>query len=82
MVVATTRNAVTVEQFLSQFGDDNRYELIDGEVFDLEPTGPHEEVAAFIDCKLNVQIDNLNLPYFILQRGTLKPLRGCMKRPK
>jgi Uma2 family endonuclease len=51
------------EAFFSQYGEDDRYELIDGEVFDLEPTGPHEEVAAFIDRKLNVQIDQLGLPY-------------------
>ncbi|MCG8364583.1 MAG: hypothetical protein MJA27_14795 [Pseudanabaenales cyanobacterium] len=35
-------------QFLARYGDHNCYELIDGEVFDLEPTGQHEEVAAFI----------------------------------
>lgn len=35
------------EEFLARYGGDNRYELIDGEVFDLEPAGPHEEVAAF-----------------------------------
>ncbi|MBF2079840.1 MAG: Uma2 family endonuclease [Synechococcales cyanobacterium T60_A2020_003] len=61
------------EEFLAQYGDDKRYELIDGEVFDLEPTGPHEEVAAFIDRKLNVQIDATNLPWFVLQRGLLRP---------
>ncbi len=69
-----TPKPTTVEQFIARYGDDNRYELIDGEVFDLEPTGAHEQVAAFIDRKLNVQIDRLDLPYFILQRGILKPL--------
>ena len=52
---------------------DNRYELIDGEVFDLEPTGPHEEVAAFITTKVCVQIDGTGLPWFVLQRGLLRP---------
>ncbi|MBE9008935.1 Uma2 family endonuclease [Pseudanabaenaceae cyanobacterium LEGE 13415] len=64
----------TFDQFLAQYGDDDRYELIDGEIFDLEPTGPHEEVAAFISRKLNVQIDTLELPYFIPQRCLIKPL--------
>jgi hypothetical protein len=49
---------ITLEEFLIKYGDDDRYELIDGEVFDLESTGPHEEVAAFVDRKLNVQIDH------------------------
>lgn len=74
MVTVVQPKPITVEQFIAQYVDDNRYELIDGEVFDLEPTGPHEQVAAFIDRKLNVQIDGLNLPYFVLQRGLLKPL--------
>lgn len=74
MVTIVQPKSVTVEQFLAQYSDDNRYELIDGEVFDLEPTGPHEQVAAFIDRKLNVQLDSKHLPWFILQRGILQPL--------
>jgi Uma2 family endonuclease len=42
-------------------------------VFELEPTGFHEEVAAFITTKVCVQIDQANLPWFVLQRGLLRP---------
>jgi Uma2 family endonuclease len=59
--------------FLARYGGDKRYELIDGEVFDLEPTGPHEEVAAFITAKICVQVDETGLPWFVLQRGLLRP---------
>ena len=65
---------LTFDEFLVQYREDDRLELIDGEVFDLEPTGPHEQVASFITRKLDVQIDRLDLPYFALQRGLLKPL--------
>ncbi|PZO59519.1 MAG: hypothetical protein DCF15_03740 [Phormidesmis priestleyi] len=41
----TPSKLLTVEDFTSQYGDDSRYELIDGELRDLEPTGPHESVA-------------------------------------
>jgi Uma2 family endonuclease len=71
--IPSEQGALTFEEFLAKYGDDDRYELIDGEVFDLEPTGPHEQVAAFITRKLNVQIDQLDLPYCILQRGIIKP---------
>jgi Uma2 family endonuclease len=64
---------LSFEKFLARYGGDNRYELIDGEVFDLEPTGQHEEVAAFITTKLCVQIDGADLPWFVLQRGLLRP---------
>lgn len=73
MVAVVQQRPLSFEEFLLQYGDDDRYELIDGEVFDLEPTGQHEEVAAFIDRKLNVQIDQFDLPYFIPQRCLIKP---------
>jgi Uma2 family endonuclease len=64
---------LSFDEFLARYGGDNRYELIDGEVFDLEPTGLHEEVAAFITTKVCVQIDKTNLPWFVLQRRLLRP---------
>jgi Uma2 family endonuclease len=69
---------LSVDEFLARYGSDNRYELIDGEVFDLEPTGQHEEVAAFITAKLCVQIDSIGLPWFVLQRGLLRPFNTEM----
>jgi Uma2 family endonuclease len=78
MTVAVERPAqlkpMTLVDFLAAYGDDDRYELIDGEVFDLEPTGPHGSVGAFVDRKFNVQIDQFDLPYFIPQRCLIKPL--------
>lgn len=41
------QKSLSFDEFLARYGGDNRYELIDGEVFDLEPTGQHEQVAAF-----------------------------------
>ncbi len=64
---------LSFDEFLARYGGDNRYELIDGEVFDLEPTGQHEEVAAFITTKVCVQIDGAGLPWFVLQRGLFRP---------
>jgi Uma2 family endonuclease len=64
---------LSFDEFLARYGGDNRYELIDGEVFDLEPTGWHEEVAAFITTKVCVEIDKIDLPWFVLQRGLLRP---------
>jgi len=69
---------LSFDEFLDRYGGDNRYELIDREVFDLEPTGPHEEVAAFITTKICVQIDEIGLPWFVLQRGLLRPSNSGM----
>lgn len=67
------QTSLDFDEFLARYGGDNRYELIDGEVFDLEPTGLHEEISAFITTKLCVQIDVIGLPWFVLQRGLLRP---------
>lgn len=65
---------LTIEQFLADYGDDENYELIDGELIAMEPTGAHEQVTAFLARKLNVEIDRQNLPYFIPHRCLMKLL--------
>jgi Uma2 family endonuclease len=74
----TQQKPLSFDEFLAQYGGDNRYELIDGEVFDLEPTGQHEEVAAFVTAKICVQIEGTGLPWFVLQRGLLRPSNASM----
>ncbi|NER83267.1 MAG: Uma2 family endonuclease [Leptolyngbya sp. SIO1D8] len=69
---------LSFDEFLARYGDDKRYELIDGEIFDLEPTGQHEEVAACITTKVCVQIDGAGLPWFVLQRGLFRPSNAGM----
>ena len=75
---AIQQKPLSFDEFLAHYGGDNRYELIDGEVFDLEPTGPQEEVAAFITAKVCAQIDRTGLPWFVLQRGLLRPSNNAM----
>lgn len=74
----TQQKPLSFDEFLTHYGGNNRYELIDGEVFDLEPTGQHEEVAAFITAKICVQIDGIGFPWFVLQRGLLRPSNAGM----
>ena len=77
MTIATERpiqqQLLSFDDFIARYGDSNRYELIDGEVFDLEPTGYHEEVSAFITTKVCAQIDAIGLNWFVLQRGLIRP---------
>lgn len=53
MVTLVQPQYMSFDEFLVRYGDDDRYELIDGELFNLEPTGPHEEVIAFISQQIN-----------------------------
>lgn len=65
---------LTTREFIDHYGENSQYKLIDGELIDLEPTGKHEEVAGFIGRKLNVAIDQLNVPYLIPYRCLVKLL--------
>ncbi|MEO1394082.1 MAG: Uma2 family endonuclease [Cyanobacteria bacterium J06634_5] len=73
-MVQTPPRLITVADFVASYGDHARYELIDGELIEMEPTGPHEEVAAFIGRKLNVEIDRQDAGYFIPYRCLIKGL--------
>jgi Uma2 family endonuclease len=77
MTIATDRpiqqKPLSFDEFLAQYGGDKRYELIDGEVFDLEPTGPHDEVAGFISQKICFQIELVQLFWTVLQRPLFRP---------
>jgi Uma2 family endonuclease len=77
MTVALDRpiqqKSLTFDEFVVQYGGDKRYELIDGEVFDLEPTGPHEEVAGFITQKICFQIELVQMPWTVFQRPLFRP---------
>lgn len=73
-MIPTISHNLSLDDFLRQYGDDDRYELIDGELIDMEPTGRHEQVAAFISRKLNAAIDRLDLPYFLPHRCLMQPL--------
>lgn len=73
-MVQSALKLLTVDEFITRYGDDERYELIDGELIEMEPTGPHEQVAAFVGRKLNVEIDRQYPNYFIPYRCLIKLL--------
>ncbi|WP_413166967.1 Uma2 family endonuclease [Capilliphycus salinus ALCB114379] len=73
-MVQFASNLLTADEFIIQYGDCDRYELIDGELIEMEPTGTHEQVSAFIGRKLNVEIDRQDFNYFIPHRCLIKLL--------
>ena len=80
-MIQTSTRTLNVDEFIEQYGDQDRYELIDGEVIDLEPTGLHEQVIAFLARKLNVEIDRLDLPYTIPHRCLIRVSNTTAFRP-
>jgi Uma2 family endonuclease len=69
----TSAKNLTFEEFLSQYGDNPRYELIDGELRDIEPTGPHESVASNIAGRIFVEILQNQYPWIVPKNCLIKP---------
>ena len=72
MTYALTKT-LTFDEFVAQYGDNPRYELIDGELRDMEPTGPHEAVAGKIAGKIWGEIFRCDLNWFIPKNCLIKP---------
>jgi Uma2 family endonuclease len=64
---------LTFEEFIASYGNNPRYELIDGELRDMQPTGPHEEVAGNIAGRIYSEIFRSNLNWFIPKNCLIKP---------
>lgn len=73
-MVQALPETLSFEAFLDWYPvGQGRYELIDGIVAEMTPTGDHEEVGAFIARKLNVEIDRLGQPWFIPRTYIVRP---------
>lgn len=69
----TSSKLLTFEEFIAQYGDNTRYELIDGQLRDVEPTGLHEAVAGSIAGRIYVEIFNSNFNWLIPKTCLIKP---------
>lgn len=70
----TPTTLLTFEQFIADYGDDFRYELADGELIDMEPTGPHETVSGKLATKIGIAITHAQQPWFIPRTCLIQPL--------
>ena len=65
---------ISFQEFLDWQPDTGRYELHNGVVVEMQPTGPHEQVVGLLNRKLNVLIDQENLDAFIPNTALVRPL--------
>ncbi|MBW4618493.1 MAG: Uma2 family endonuclease [Cyanosarcina radialis HA8281-LM2] len=74
-MVQVVPQLISLEEFLDWYPDrGGRYELWHGIVIEMQPTGPHEQVAGFLGVKLGVEIDRRSLPYIIPRQAIVKPI--------
>ena len=69
----TASKTLTVADFLTQYQNNPRYELADGELIDMEPTGPHETVSGKLAIKIGIAITTAQHPWFIPRNCLIRP---------
>lgn len=74
MTYALSQQQFSFAEFIAQYGDNTRYELIDGELRDMNPTGPHEAVAGSIAGRLYAEILRSQFNGLIPKTCLIKPL--------
>lgn len=72
MVQAVQQQVMSFQEFLAWKPDTGRYELHDGVIVEMQPTGPHEQVVGLLNRKLNVLIDQEEFNYFIPNTAMLQ----------
>ena len=74
-MVATQIKPISFEEFLEWYPEDGkRYELIEGVIVEMLPTGSHEDISGFLVAEFNWEIRQQNLPYSIPKNCLLKPV--------
>ncbi len=75
MLAETLPKLITLEEFFEQYPDGyGRYELRNGEIVEMQPTGTHEQIAGFLAGELFAEIRKLQLPYIIPRQAIVKPV--------
>lgn len=72
----TLAKSLTFDAFVAEYGDDFRYELADGELIDMEPTGTHEAVGGKIAAQISGAIAAADLPWVIPRTCLVRPFGG------
>lgn len=67
---------VTLEEFWNWYPDgyEGRFELHNGVIVKVQPTGTHEQVAGFLAMEIGFEIKRLKSPLFIPRQGLIKAI--------
>ena len=72
-MIQTSSQLITLDEFSDWYPDGyGRFELRNGVIFEMQPTGTHEQVAGFLAGELFAEIRRLQLPYIIPRQVIIK----------
>jgi Uma2 family endonuclease len=72
---ASKSEIITLDEFLDWYPDGyGHFELHNGVIIEMQPTGPHEQVTAELNTELSIESRRLKLPYLIARQCIIKPI--------
>lgn len=79
----TLSKPLSVDDFIGRYAGDPRYELADGELIGIEPTGSHEAVGGKLAARIGMAIAQAQQPCFIPRTCLIRPSAEVMtvRRP-
>ncbi|ACK65714.1 protein of unknown function DUF820 [Rippkaea orientalis PCC 8801] len=63
---------ITFDEFIEWLPETRRYELHEGTIIEMQPTGKHEDIAGFLTQELTLEYTRMNLPYRIPPKALVK----------
>ncbi len=70
----TSSKQLSFAEFITEYGNNTSYELIDGELREIQPTGLHEAVSGSLAGRIYVEIFRNNFNWLIPKNCLIKPL--------
>ncbi len=71
-MIAAVEKPMSFDEFVAWLPQDRRYELIDGIVVEMQPTGDHESFSDLLLTQFTLESHRLTLPYSFPSRALLK----------
>ena len=63
---------ITFDEFIEWLPENRRYELHEGLIIEMQPTGKHEDITGFLTQELTLEYARMNLPYRIPPKALVK----------
>ena len=72
MQTQTLPKLMSFTEFLNWKPENSHYELYEGIIVEMQPTGKHEEIVEFLNTQLTIETARLKLPYRFLKNALIK----------
>ena len=71
-MIQVLEKLITFDEFIEWLPESRRYELHEGTIIEMQPTGKHEDITGFLTQELTLEYTRMNLPYRIPPKALVK----------